>query len=223
MKDSRYKSFLGLKKRSPRQARHLQRRQRKELIGIITIVGFCLVTLNFNTLMSAYAAGQEQFTTIKSMQKPSPRVISPLWKRDLLAKTPIATPTIAFADPRVDKLTTMLEEKGSPLAPYATLIIEQADKYDIGWTRLYAISGIESSFGKQIKEDSHNAWGIGGDTDFMYFDSWEEGIIFTSRMLGKHYSWNANKGIQSKYCPTDTCDEVWAERVTEFSQEVLEK
>jgi hypothetical protein len=123
-------------------------------------------------------------------------------------------------DPRINKLQSFLELKKSPLAPHAAYIIEQADKYDIGWTRLVAISSMESGYGKNCPAASHNAWGIG--KPFFYFDSWEEGIAYASELLGNHYTLNANSGIKAKYCPaSDNCNPDWANHVTEVSNQIL--
>jgi hypothetical protein len=151
--------------------------------------------------------------------------ISPLfdkpYQQEVYAQT-IATPspTPVVVDFRIEKLKTYLENANSPLAPHAAYIIEQADKYDIGWTRIVAISSIESNFGKKCPEGSHNAWGIG--KPFFYFDTWEEGISYASKLLGDHYTYNANSGIKSKYCPaSDGCNPKWADQVTKITKDVL--
>jgi hypothetical protein len=134
--------------------------------------------------------------------------------------SPTPTPT-PKEDERIRKLRTYLSSKHSPLAEYASLIVSEADKNDIGWTKVAAISGKESSYGKRIPGGSYNAWGIGGSS-FHYFSSWEEGIRYVSRMLGEKYKWNENKGIQAKYCPdSDGCAKDWTNTVTQFSFDIL--
>lgn len=127
----------------------------------------------------------------------------------------------AKEDPRIIKLKTFLKSKNSPLADYAELIVKEADNYDIGWTRLVAISGMESHYGLKIPSGSHNAWGLGG-SKFMRFESWPEAISYASRQLGSNYKLNENSGIQAKYCPSSSgCNPEWAKVVTNNSKEIL--
>ena len=125
-------------------------------------------------------------------------------------------------DSRIQKLQQYLTLNNSPLAPYAELIIKESDQHDIGWTRLVAISKMESSFGVRIPPGSHNAWGIMGRNGVRRFESWEQGIKEASRLLGENYTYNANRGIQQKYCPdSDGCNTAWASIVTDTTHEIL--
>lgn len=133
--------------------------------------------------------------------------------------SPLPSPTPV--EDRVRKLGIFLNSNNSPLAPYTQLIIDEADKYDIGWTKIVAISGMESKYGNSAPQGSYNAWGIGGSR-FMYFSSWEEGIRYTSWLLGNSYKWNENAGIQQKYCPSsDGCNPGWVTIVTNTTREIL--
>jgi hypothetical protein len=134
--------------------------------------------------------------------------------------TPLPSPTPTPVDNRIKKLEAFLKAKNSPLADYAQLIVEQADLYDIGWTRIVAISSIESGLGINCPDNSHNAWGMG--KPFMYFDTWEDGIKFASKLIGNNYKLNENQGIKTKYCPSwDGCNPAWANHVTNISNEIL--
>ncbi len=144
-----------------------------------------------------------------------------------ITPTPTATPTPTEEpkNERVQKLKSFLIEQKSPLAPYAELIVEQADKYDISWTLATSISGKESSFGKEIKPGSYNAWGVmawdaNGKRYIRSFNSWEEGIIFETKLISKHYRENMNKAIQEKYCPSFECSPTWVQTVTEFQEAI---
>lgn len=124
-------------------------------------------------------------------------------------------------DKRVNKLKTFLESKHSPLSPYTELIIEEADKYDIGYTKIVSISGIESAFATRLPQGSYNAWGLGGSR-FMWFDSWEDSIRYTSRLLGTAYKTNELAGIKEKYCPkSDGCNPSWVFVVAKASTDIL--
>lgn len=128
-------------------------------------------------------------------------------------------------DQRGEKLGLFLKENNSPLTPYADHIVKEADRLDIPWTLVAAISGKESTFGKHIKPGSHNAWGImAWDSNkkryIRSFNSWEEGITFVSELLAKHYRENMNRGIQEKYCPSFECSTTWVDDVTSFQKEI---
>jgi hypothetical protein len=122
---------------------------------------------------------------------------------------------------RVSKLRQFLESKNSPLAPHAQLIVSESDKYALDWTKIVAISGMESSFGVLMPTNSYNAWGLGG-TNFIYFSSWEEGIKYEAKTLGSNYKLNENQGIKDKYCPAPGCNQSWAKIVTDTTNTILE-
>jgi hypothetical protein len=122
---------------------------------------------------------------------------------------------------RVSKLRQFLELKKSPLAPYSQLIVSESDKYAIDYTKIVAISCIESSCGLKLPEGSHNAWGLGGK-NFIYFGSWEEGIRSIAKTLGTSYKQNENQGIKDKYCPAPGCNQSWAKIVTDTTNTILE-
>ena len=124
-------------------------------------------------------------------------------------------------DQRILRLETFLRLKKSPLAPHAALIVDQADKYDIGWTKIVSIAGIESVYGIKCPQNSHNAWGLGG-SKFMYFSSWEEGIKKASEILSDHYRTQEYAAIKAKYCPkSDGCNPQWTNIVLGNSEEIL--
>lgn len=125
-------------------------------------------------------------------------------------------------DNRVVRLEAFLSSKKSPLARYAQLIVTKADEYDIGWTKLASVSRIESQFGTTNPDGSHNAWGIMNNGKFRYFDSWEAGIEFTSRLLGKGYKLAEYGAIKTRYCPSsDGCNPEWAHIANEASEQIL--
>lgn len=124
-------------------------------------------------------------------------------------------------DVRVNKLKSYLKENDSPLSDYAQVIVDQADKYDIGWTKLVAISAIESNYGTKIKPGSHNAWGIMINGEVHSFESWTEGIEYTSKLLSSKYKELEMEAIKGRYCPSEDCHEGWVEIVMASSEEIL--
>ncbi|OGG13330.1 hypothetical protein A2773_00850 [Candidatus Gottesmanbacteria bacterium RIFCSPHIGHO2_01_FULL_39_10] len=93
--------------------------------------------------------------------------------------------TLAVADQRAEVLKNYLEGFNSPLAPFASKFVSEADKYDIPWTWVPAISGIESTFGKHIPYNSYNAWGWANGE--YAFKSWDEAIKIVTKTLKERY------------------------------------
>ena len=91
-------------------------------------------------------------------------------------------------DSRVKILGNFLKQYNSPLTPYASEFVAMADKYNLDWKLVAAISGVESTFGKEIPNNSYNAWGWGvyGD-NVTYFKSWADGIDTISQGLREKY------------------------------------
>lgn len=178
----------------------------------------------FTVLVIAGLLGYSAHVTIIRTLESRIQLVSPLPKAvqaDTKGVNVSPVPTrIPATDPRITKLQTYLTEKKSPLAGHSALIIQEADAHDIPWTLITSIAGKESGFGKNIKQGSHNAWGIGGASNFYYFDTWEEGIKYTSKLLGNHYRENMNSAIQEKYCPKIECSDTWTQDVTYFQKEV---
>ena len=94
----------------------------------------------------------------------------------------------AVSDYRVKILEKYFKEQNSPLEPYAKDFVANADKYNIDWRLVAAISGVESTFGKAIPSFSYNAWGWGiyGDK-VTRFSSWNQGIETVSAGLRQSY------------------------------------
>ena len=98
------------------------------------------------------------------------------------------------SDYRVKILTNYLKQYNSPLALYAKDFVYYADKYGLDWKLVAAISGVESTFGKEIPPYSYNGWGWGVYADnVIRFNSWREGIATVSQGLREKYinEWGA--------------------------------
>ncbi len=102
-------------------------------------------------------------------------------------------------DYRVKILESYFKKQNSPLAPYAGDFVRNADKYNLDWKLVAAISGVESTFGQAIPYNSYNAWGWGvyGD-NVIRFTSWTEGIDTISQGLRERYinQWDAENIYQ---------------------------
>jgi len=93
--------------------------------------------------------------------------------------------TIQNGDYRTQILKDFLLSHNSPLADYAGDFIYYADKYEIDWRLVAAISGVESTFGKRIPPNSYNAYGWNNGN--YGFESWTESIGVVSKALKENY------------------------------------
>ena len=120
-------------------------------------------------------------------------------------------------DERVRALESYLERYNSPLAPYASDFIENADKYQLDWKLLPAIAGLESGFGKQIPPYSYNAWGWGiYGNSVLRFASWSEAISTISKGLREGYLRDNPESNPYMIGPTYAASPTWAVRVDGF-------
>jgi len=97
-------------------------------------------------------------------------------------------------DKRIIKLEKFLESYNSPLAKYADKFVEAADKYGLDWKLVPAITGVESTFGKQIPVNSYNAYGWANGA--FHFESWEQSIDLVSKTLKEKY---IDRGLDTPY------------------------
>lgn len=86
------------------------------------------------------------------------------------------------------KLTKFFEFYNSPLVDEVDTFIEVADEYGIDYRLLPAISGVESTFCKNIIDETHNCygWGIYGN-NVIYFESFEDGVRTVAKGLNEGY------------------------------------
>lgn len=141
----------------------------------------------------------------------------------MLALTVQQTPKIQERDNRAKVLKAYLERNNSPLAEYSDIFIQEADKNNIDWKLVPAISGVESGFGKAIPVNSYNGWGFGiYGGHVLRFNSWNEGIATVSQSLRNDYidKYGAKNvyEIGSIYAASPT----WAYRVSGFMDQINE-
>jgi hypothetical protein len=122
------------------------------------------------------------------------------------------------SDYRIEILRAYLTKHNSPLAEYADELVESADKYNIDWRLVPAISGVESTFGKRIPYNSFNAYGWANGA--YNFKSWEDSIEIVSKTLREKY---IDKGAPSiskiarRYAPPSS---TWARNVKFFMRKI---
>lgn len=129
-----------------------------------------------------------------------------------------ATPTWA-ADYRTIKLARFLQLHNSLLVPYAQNFVEEADRNDFDYRLLAAISGVESTFGRNYPRGTYNAYGWGGGR--TAFESWEDGIFKVSQALKNRYIDRGAAEVEQIawiYCPPGNL--IWAAKVRFFMQQI---
>lgn len=135
-----------------------------------------------------------------------------------LLKSTTLPKLVAVTDDRVDRLSAFLDKYHSPLSEYADTFILVADKYNLDWRLLPAITGVESTFGRFIPRGSYNAYGWNrGD---YYFNSWEHSIDYIGMRLSEKYmaqGLTTPSKIASKYAPDST---TWASTVNKFISQI---
>lgn len=130
-------------------------------------------------------------------------------------------------DPRVLALNKFLTDFHSPMARYADVFVEEADKYGLDWRLVVSISGVESAFGNLIPRESNNAWGWRGinsnEKGWSVFSSWKEAIAHITERLAQGYGTDLTPfDIEATYCPP--CGEnpahLWANGVNNFMDQL---
>jgi len=122
-------------------------------------------------------------------------------------------------DFRTAKLEKFLAKFNSPYKDKAAVFVREADKRDLDYRLLVAISGVESTFGRNYIQGSHNAWGWGGGR--IYFQSWDQAIERISQGLTqKPYRGKEVEKIAPTYCPPNSAK--WT-RGVHFFMEQIEK
>ncbi|OGG16068.1 hypothetical protein A3D77_02015 [Candidatus Gottesmanbacteria bacterium RIFCSPHIGHO2_02_FULL_39_11] len=128
---------------------------------------------------------------------------------------------IEAAQERIIKIETVrkyLKKHNSELAAYSEKLVKEAEKNEIPWHLVAAISGVESTFCKRIPYESYNCWGWNnGNT---YFKDYEDAITIVSTTLGKKYfgrGLDTPEKIAPVYAPPS---HTWAGKVRWFMAQI---
>lgn len=131
------------------------------------------------------------------------------------------TPAIKKEDPRITKLRKFLEYQDSPLADYSEVFIAEADRNNLDWKLVAAISGVESGFGKRIPPYSYNGWGWGVYGTHVYrFSSWSSAIETISLSLRRDYIDKRGATDIYQIGSTYASSPTWANRVIYFMNKI---
>lgn len=129
------------------------------------------------------------------------------------------------AEARPSILREFLSSYHSPLTPYSDLILQVSAQDGLDWRLLTAIAGAESTFGRNIIDDSYNAWGWGINSQgTLKFSSWEEGIRTVAKGLGENFvgqGLTTVDQIMAKYAPVSlAAGGSWARSVNYFMDQL---
>ncbi|KKQ34249.1 MAG: hypothetical protein US51_C0046G0002 [Microgenomates group bacterium GW2011_GWA2_37_6] len=126
-------------------------------------------------------------------------------------------------DNRAQILRGFLLQYDSPLADNAEDFVRTADEYNLDWRLVASISGLESTFGKNIPYNSYNGWGWGvyGD-NVIRFATWTEGIETISKGLRERYLKDKPESDPYFIGPTYAASPTWAQRVSFFMNKMEE-
>ena len=140
----------------------------------------------------------------------------------LPATIPSVYGTVESKDARPEIIKNYLTYYKSPLLPYAEILVETADKYELDFRLITAIAQQESNLCKIIPPNTYNCWGWGiHSRGTLGFNSYEEGIETVSRGIKEEY---IDKGyanpdeIMKKYTPMSNGS--WARGVNQFMAEM---
>lgn len=132
---------------------------------------------------------------------------------------------IVRADGRSKIIENFFKAYKAPLADYSETFIQIADKYNLDYRLLPAISMQESNGGRRVIDNSFNPFGYGiYGKKVTVFNSWEAAIERVGKALREDY---LNIGlktpfqIMTKYTPPSLAKEgAWAKGITTFMEEL---
>jgi len=142
------------------------------------------------------------------------------------------TPAVLSASVIAGDARTLLLEKflnGSPMQPYANLLVQQSDQYGIDFRLLPAIAMCESNLGKRVPlKAGFNPFGIAvytGSKNGKDFDSWDHAISWVAQYISdKYYSQGITSliDIQTRWAPPAAGNgNSWANCVEFFMNSIL--
>ncbi len=137
--------------------------------------------------------------------------------------------SIVAGDARSLLLENYLKNYGSPMEPYADLIVREADANGLDFRLVFAIAMCESNLGKKIpSHDSFNPFGIAvftGTLSGKKFTSWENAISWVSNYIKTFYY---DRGITKLTDigaiwapPTEAVGHGWSSCVSEFQTSIF--
>ncbi len=126
--------------------------------------------------------------------------------------------SIISKDIRIETVRNFFAKHKSPLEPFASNVITDADKYGLDYRLLPAIAMQESNLCQKIIANSYNCWGFGiYGKQVTKFGSYPEAIDTITKTLADNYvagGLNSAEEIMKKYTPSNLGG--WARSVNYF-------
>lgn len=135
-----------------------------------------------------------------------------------------STTSIYSKDSRAQKINEVYKMYNCPLEGLGDVMVYEADKNDIPWWLVAAVSFQESSCGKKTPKtagaESYNAWGWGVYGGMVFsFDNWVRGIETVSKYFSdKFYSKGINDTCEIMKTYTPPSNGSWCEGVNHFAE-----
>lgn len=146
-----------------------------------------------------------------------PLINKPIAYAALPSDLNVVSDSVTEEDSRVGKVNAFLTAYNSPLAQYSSLIVSEADTYDIDYRLVPAIAMQESIACKREIPGTHNCWGYGiYGKKVTSFDSYEQAIDTITRYFSKKKTNGVStlEQIGAIYNPTNHND--WQAHVASF-------
>jgi len=183
------------------------------------LLGLFLVLTPVNLFLAIFAFSFFPPNDLSSDKKP-------LSSLQLYTALPAGGGSFSFgvvgADARPIIIRRYLSKYNSPLEPYADLIFQASQKYNLDYRLLVAIAQQESNLGKKIPANSYNAWGWGVHSQgTLGFSGWGEAIETVACGLREDYLGQGlvtPEQIMTKYTPLSNGS--WAFGVRQFMGEM---
>lgn len=134
-----------------------------------------------------------------------------------------STTSIYSKDSRAQKINEVYKMYKCPLEGLGDVMVYEADKNDIPWWLVAAVSFQESSCGKRTPKisgsETYNAWGWGVYGGMVFsFDNWVRGIETTSKYFSeKFYSKGITNTCEIMKTYTPPSNGSWCEGVNHFA------
>ena len=134
----------------------------------------------------------------------------------------VLSDSIIFNDARIEIVKQFFAKYKSPLEPFASNVVEQADKYGLDFRLIPSIAMQESNLCKKIITDSYNCWGFGiYGKKVTRFEDYPEAIETITRTLAQNYiagGLTTPEQIMKKYTPSSNGS--WAFGVSHFMSQL---
>jgi hypothetical protein len=166
----------------------------------------------------------------KTLYQNLPNTTVTISQNNVLESSTITTEEDKILEERAAEIDALLESYDSPLKGYGKKFVLEAEKNDIDWRLLVAISGVESTFGRHACKKAANSF-LGYGSCKIDFKSVDDAIEKVSASLGgnnentaHHYEGKNTIQILKKYnsvIPTYTSKVIKIMKMIDDEEEIV--